>query len=331
VRRLVSVVLGLLAVFLTASAAQASTDVDDIIQALQESPVYVADGIEGTNSNTANVLMGQLSEDDNIVLVMLPSDEAATPEAIERIADQISDGLGGEYIVGVAVGDTYDADADSFPSGVADELMRKADSVSQNPIDTLGTFVRNVHDWVRSHPEAVAPSPETAGGSDITVLFITIPIALVLSVVVTFVVRAARRRVREEVQYNGPRQLRETIRNLMNISKRIKDNQMRDAIEEVCKYTEAYFSRLHPDKRYSSSAVTAFERHLNSVYSVVERYVDIRNNPEYYDEPQKLTTNAVASVEDFGEYVLKSIKSNNRRSMTDFTVDTKILSAQRFS
>ena len=343
----------------TPAYANASPDTGDIVEALQESPIYIAPGTEGTNSDTAAVLEGQMREDDSIVIVMLPSDENTTTSDLEDLTQEISSGLGDGVIVGVSIGDTYDAYASTLPPGVADELMQNADTVSQSPLDTMGTFIRNVHDWERLHPgQVVKPEPEGApAGSEGFNAGVPVSIGsgvLVAVLVTTGVILFKRRRktrIHEDVMFTSPRAINGYVHTLMELHDQLaspeferRENKRRDkkkgfdsslvrmadALVDVCKYTEAYFSRLHPDKRLSSSVRDTYIEHLQTIETVVKRYMDMTLNPDFYDDPEPAREAGVSSVEGFAEFVLKCIRQNNRTAMTDYSVGTKILAAQRY-
>src|SRR4051812_19978714 len=79
-RRLIVVVLGIIAALSVATPANATTNVDAIISALQKAPIYIGQGTEGTTSDTAASLTSKLHENDNIVLVMLPADTTLTQD-----------------------------------------------------------------------------------------------------------------------------------------------------------------------------------------------------------------------------------------------------------
>jgi hypothetical protein len=333
VRRLVCVVLGLSAAFTVATPVYAapSPDVNDIIEALQESPVYVAEGADGTNSDTAAMLEAQLNDADNIVIVMLPSDEVATAEEADVLADQIARELDDGSIVAVAAGDSYGADGDILPAGTADQLMHNADTVSQSTIDTIGTFIRNVHDWVRMNPTEVAPLPEVAAaGPDLTWLLFVVGGIAALGTGGVLAISFARRRTHKKVRYSAPGELNADIRGLTNLIPRIPDRSglMARAIHDVCRHTEAFFTRLS-SKRRDDAAIEAFRNHLARARRVIDVYIDVQRNSEYFDEPDKVREEALVAIQNLAESIRTSVKRNNREMMLEFTVNTKVLDAER--
>lgn len=332
-RRLVWVAVGLfVAVFAAAPAYAATPDVDDIVAALQESSVYVAEGATGTNSDTAAMLEAQLYESDHIAIVMLPSDGISSSQEADALAGQISDALNNEDIVAVAAGDFYGADGDILPAGTADELMNRANAVSQTSIDTVNTFIRNVHDWVRANPQQVeVPEAVAAAGPDLTwIWFVALGLLVIPGTIIALTV--ARRRTHAAVKYTAPGGLNDPIRQLMNLGKRIpeRDGRMAEAINDVCRHTEAYFTRLSPQKRRDDAAIRAFEINLVRIREIVDVYIDTLKNREYFDDPKETQTEALEAVQVFAESVKTSIKRNNRQAMLDFRVNSQILTAQRY-
>lgn len=328
------------AVLCMASPAYAEAsppNIGEIVDTLQESSVYIAEGTEGTNSDTAAVLEGQMREDDQIVIVMLPSDAEITTEEIQQITTQIADGVGESVIVGVSIGDTFDAAATSLPAGVADELMRNADTVSQSPLDTMGTFIRNVHDWERLHPgQVVKTEPEAVavpGGPDLT-----LPVggvtALVLSSVITaaLIVRKRRRMTHSKVKYTAPPVLNEWVKQFVRLSesKELKGSTMATLLVDVSRHTEAYFTRLSPSNRRDQAQLDAFTGNFERVRNIVDTYLQTKREPQYApSDPREILQKCEATVRDFAEHIQENVRNKNREDMLDFEVNVKIISAQR--
>jgi len=156
-----AVVPTMILAFLTASPVLAGDYITDIVQALQRAPVYVAPYTEGTDNDTAGKLQTRLNSNDNIVLVMLPSTaEVEFGVDIYTIASRLSEQLENQRIVGLAVGNKVVGYAPNLPVGVAADQMRRAQSVSNDPITALGTFAQNVHLWQKEHPQPTSsPMP----------------------------------------------------------------------------------------------------------------------------------------------------------------------------
>ncbi|KKU32581.1 hypothetical protein A3K29_05705 [Candidatus Collierbacteria bacterium RIFOXYB2_FULL_46_14] len=125
--------------------------VSDAIEALKTSNVYVAPGATGTEYDTQSQLGKFLTPGDNIVLVMLPP-EALAGTDLYTIARSISEGLGNQKTVGLAVGREVIGYSVLLPEGVAWDKMQRASSVSNDPVTALITFTQNVHSWLSENP-----------------------------------------------------------------------------------------------------------------------------------------------------------------------------------
>ncbi|KKS94488.1 MAG: hypothetical protein UV68_C0011G0019, partial [Candidatus Collierbacteria bacterium GW2011_GWC2_43_12] len=154
-------ILALLALSLLVPRSVSAGDyVIDAIEALKASNVYVAPGTEGTDYDTANKLEKTLITDDNIVLVMLPSD-ALVGTDLYTIARRISEGLGNQKTIGLAVGREVIGYSLILPEGVASDKMMRANSVSHNSVAALITFTQNIHSYVMYNPQpTLVPTPE---------------------------------------------------------------------------------------------------------------------------------------------------------------------------
>jgi hypothetical protein len=328
-RRLMVVVLGVFVALGVAAPADATTNVDDINSALQKAPVYIGQGTEGTTLDTAGTLKMMLNDHDNIVLVMLPSDDSITQEGVNALARQISNGLKTKRILGVAVGTQFAGASSIMPSEVASDLMHRAAVVSTDSVETLGTFVRNVHDWQTSNPSYVpVPKPVKASDSGFQWWIVIVGILLVMILLVILIVN--RRRIRSQVHYTAPGGLNDPVEKMMKLRERLNiQDDMYNAIDLLCRYTEAYFKRFTPEKK-SPSTITAFSNQLELAQKVVEAYADVRKDPQYYDDPQKVMIRGVDSIQGLADTVLASIKKGNADRLLDYNVSTNILDAQRY-
>ena len=326
-RLLMAAAFSLVAAVNAVTFASAVPNANDIIEALQNAPVYVADGTEGTNPDTAGVLLEQLRDNDQVVLVMLPEDPSLTPETLNALTEKISDGLNDERIIGITVGDQFDATASILPSGTADELMKRADTVSTNAVETLITFARNVHDWQRLNPDLVAPPADPADAGAWMVWLIGGGVVVIISTVIA-VVMINRRRIRSTVHYTAPSGLNDYVTRLMRLRENLdaQDTRMRHAIEMVCKHTEAYFKRFTAEKRVPLT-VKAFERHLDRAEQVITEYTYASKNPDYVDDSKLVIDDGVQSMEALADIILDSIKRGNNKQLMDYKVITTVLKA----
>jgi hypothetical protein len=328
-RRLIAVAVGLFVALSVTTPAQAATQVDVIVGALHKAPVYVAQGTPGTTSETAASLTGKLFENDTIVLVMLPDNASPDQEDVNTLAQKIDKGLKGKRIVGIAVGAQFAGAASKMPSGIADDLMNRAASVSTNPAETLGTFVRNVHDWQAANPEPAATSGAKASSGWLWWLFLA-PAFILLLVYLLIRLLSNRLRIKPKVRYTAPGTLNELVRTLMRQRNELHERDpMREAINLTCRYTEAYFKRF-AGERSASDAIVRFGNQLNLATKVVKDYSYAIENPEYIDEPDKVSRLGLDSINGLADTILKSIKKGNSELLLEFRANTSILEAQRY-
>ena len=346
-RRLIAVALGLFVALSVAIPASAATSVDTIVGALQKAPVFVVDGTEGTTSDTAATLTGKLSDGDNIVIVMLPADETLSVEDVNALTQKISNGLKGERIVGIAVGAQFAGAASMLPSGTAADLMNRAQTVSTNSVETLTTFIRNVHDWQKNNPDYIpTPKPEKAESGVPVWPFIVGGVLLVTIMLVIFL--TTRRRIRGRVHYTAPGNLNDPVRSMMEYRKRLERDRYWDtyspsinaarresvermfvAIDATCRYTEAYFKRFASEKKNSGTLVI-FNNQLELAQKVVKDYVYTYENSEFVDNPIQVMKRGHDAIEGLAETILSSIKKGNNDRLMDYKVSTNILDANRY-
>jgi hypothetical protein len=160
----VAILLASVLVLIALGTVFAQEYISDAVKALEQAPVYVAPGTQETDIYTAGKLQARLTSGDNIVLVMLPATaEAELGVDITTLARNLSDRLGNRRIVGLAVGNKVVGYAPSLPVGVAADQMSRAQSVANDPVTALGTFVLNIHLWQREHAfSTVSPTPKPA-------------------------------------------------------------------------------------------------------------------------------------------------------------------------
>ncbi len=327
-RRLIAVALGLVTALSVAMPASAASNADDIVGALKKAPVYVVSGTEGTTSDTVGTLTSKLYKDDNIVLAMLPADPSITQDDVTLLAQQVSNGLKGKRIVGIAVGTQFAGVTSMMPSGTASDLMNRAQTVSTNSVETLITFVRNVHDWQSQNPQYV-PASKPAKATSGSFPWFLIVIGALLAVLIAIFIIFNRRRIRSRVHYTAPGEMNDPVEKMMKLREHLRDDEaMYNAIDEVCRYTEAYFKRFTSEKR-NSDTVTLFSNQLELARKVVEDYVYTYEDSQYVDEPEVVLKRGLDSIQGLAETILISIKKGNNDRLMDYKVNTNILNAQR--
>lgn len=312
-------------IILTAALAGPASAIAEnaVITWLRSNPVYVDTAAPGTDSDTQGVLTTQLHDGDHILIAMLPEGNVPPGE----YAFRINRSLGGEKIVGVTVGEKAAAYSTILPSGVAADLMKRAATVSTTTDETLGTFIQNVHDWQKLHPHAPAATPESTG--DHSGLYWILLAGVVVFVVLgglVFFLSVKHDSGAEAVRFKkSPETVRDQLNELLKFRSRVEDPSLASTLTQICRDTEAYFARAG-----KSSNTDAFRQHLESLNNVIEKYVDVQDNPRYFADAPSLLRSGKEAAESFAEFVLTTIQRGSRRDLTDFRVDTDILSAQRY-
>lgn len=317
--------------------------ITDAVQALQKTSVYVYPGTEGTDIYTAGKLQMMLKNNDSIVLVMLPASAESELEVNPlTIASQLSEKLGNKRIIGLAVGKKVVGYAPILPVGVADDQMRRAQSVSNDPITALGTYAQNIHLWQKDNqrsaptptpePTPTPLSPETTqeGGSS---LFVWIAFAGIAGVVWAwlYITHHPEQSEADRTKFKAPSKSRvgELLTSIAILRPQIQSEQLRQAVTNICRDTEAYFKKYSSDVQRDS---TLFENYLDSILEVLTKYLEIQdpNNRRYYRDATQLLQEGEDSVKDFAVYVLDSCQQGSDASLLEYRVKNKIVSAQRY-
>lgn len=304
--------------------------ISDATAALQHASVYVAPGTEGTDKDTAGRLQTRLKNDDNIVLIMLPS--AAESELgvdPQTIATRLSEELENKRIIGLAVGNNVVGYAPTLPAGVAADKMRRARSVSNDPITALGTFAQNMHTWQAENPTP-QPSPlesvKNGGLSWFWWLVIVIPVSLLVIGAVIGVVKSSVTETNENrTHFKAPDQVKDLLATIARKREQIRDVELNKTLLQMCLDIERYFGASSKDKKRDS---VFFKQRLTEVSEVLTKYIEIQQAPRYYENPEAELIRGKSSITDFARYVLDSIRRGHAVDLLDYKVNTNILQAQ---
>lgn len=325
-------VLAMILTLFVRNMVYADDYVSTAVDALKNTTVYVAPGIPGTDVDTAGKLQKLLQSDDNIVLVMLPM-EAGSGTDIYTIAKSLSDQLGNQYIIGLSVGRNVIGFAPSMPSGVAADKMERADSVSNDPVTALITFVQNIHKWQANTQPTATPEPTPIPSDEDEksgwLLWVLIPVGVILAGVFIFgriVLQNAGGT--ERTNFSAPDQVRGLLSKIVKDRDNIRDEELRHILYQMCVDIEKYFKSSSNDK---DKDALFFKERLTEVNDILIKYIDVQENTRYYHDPAGLLLRGKQSIVDFSIYVLESIKRGNSANLMKFKVNTNILQAQRYS
>lgn len=322
---------------------QAEDYLTGIVQALQRAPVYVAPGTEGTDGDTAAKLQARLTKDDNIVLVMLPAAaEKDLGTDIASTASRLSEMLGNRRIIGLAVGRKVAGFAPYLPPGVASDQMKRAESVSNDSVTALGTFVQNMHIWQRENSQqkppptptptpmptpTPAPKSSQQGSFSWVLVLAVIGVAITVSAMWRYAASSTRQPDEVRIKFDAPRRVSELLTKIALMRSKVNDEQLQEAITQICKDSEIYFAKYCSEP---GKDALLFETHLHNIFNVLTKYVEVQNFERYYDNPTNAMQQGKEAIKNFAMYVLNSCKRGSAARLLDYTVDTQILSAQRY-
>lgn len=326
-------------------SAQAESYVDQAVAALQHSTVFVAEGTEQTDQNTTGILQSQLTSSDHIATVMLPA--SAMPGAGSSaydVAQVIDNATGHQYILVVSIGSEIGTATQLLPAGVAADQLVRAQSVSTSTMESIGTFIRNIHSWQRAHPEdAIKPASSAGktkqnkdGISWATTTLIAVVTMLIISVVSTLFRRRRSSTPADDslskVKLTVPKRIRDELDQIMSRRQNIADSSLREIITQMIRDTNEVFNRLSADApdQISLQAVE-FEKHLQMLIEVIDEYVNAQEKPRYYVNATEALQDGRESIKDYAEYVLNSARRAGRERLTQYNVNNKILSAQKYT
>lgn len=324
-RRLALIMIGL-GLLLAPAANAAGGDDPGLIAGLRQKPVFVDKEAPGVTADTAGEIVALLKSGDGIVVLMF-RDGDTDPASI---AASVNQKLGGNRIVGVTIGEKVAGYSTILPAGVAADLMTRAATVSVSPAETLRTFILNVHDWQTQHPKAPAAKPMKKDESNQVVLFllagsiIIAVVAVLLFLAWAFLVGDSKETVKLK---KSPDRVRDQLHKMLELRMKINDRGLQGTLTQIANDVEAYFRRTKDAARLDQDA---FAKHLSSLNSVLEKYVDVQDNPRYFENPDELLQSGSEAAVSFAYFVLETVRREGRRSITDFRVDTDILSAQRY-
>ncbi len=296
--------------------------ITDAANALTETAVYVAPGTENIDSSAALELKKILTTDDRIVLVILPAIAAEDLDLSPlEIATTLSELLGDQRIIGLAVGDITIGYAPYLPSNVAADMMQRAGEVSRNPVSTLVTFVNYMHGWLAQNPQpkqiptpVPTPKPSTPststdeGGSAWQIMAI-IP---TMSVVLVGGAIYFRRRQLHQV----PLSVQDLLNHIALKREKIHSSNDRHSLKLVEEYTERYFRSTSKDRKGDS---LFFEKNLADINRYLEEvYLDAQAYPHFWTDPAERLAVGSRHFSEFRDHVLSSIRRGTDQKIPEF-------------
>lgn len=306
----------------------------DIVAALEQGGVYVEPGLSGTNGDTVVYIQGFLHSDDHVVIVMMGQSSMSD----DAIAQEILGSLGGKTVLGLYVNGRTTAYSNWLPTNVVNKAMSDAQAVSSmTPQETLTTYVRLIHQYQVTHPEVFETTTSTETAADNSTSFVPVAVGgggILLAAAAIFAVVSSRwRKKKAETQQAlsfAPSAVRGQLLRIQKLEGSIHSSTMKSRLDTVIADIEEFFKRSTRSRgRNTDQEAIVFEQRLSDVVTLLERYIDIQENPRYYDEPTKLLESALSSIDVLGTHVLQSIKDQNSQRVLEFRVSNELLTTQR--
>jgi predicted PurR-regulated permease PerM len=112
----------------------------------------------------------------------------------------------------------------------------------------------------------------------------------------------------------------------------IHDQETAHLLGQVCDDVEKLFERIRTNNANSllSSAVI-MSGHLTSLQWVFDQYIDIQQNPRYFDNPAEKFQKGGEALRSFDQYVMNSIRLLETGQNAQFEVAIKQLEASQYS
>src|SRR5581483_3827085 len=86
---------------------------------------------------------------------------------------------------------------------------------------------------------------------------------------------------------------------------RVQDPALQSTLYQMCTDIERYFQRYSSNK--SGDAVT-FKNHLESVLSVLNKYLEVQQYPRDFNDPRQVMRQAKESIQNFADFVITTIR-----------------------
>lgn len=322
-----------------AMAMPTATDIsylDEATQALQSSVLYVSPSVSDLSQEQQADISSHIGS-DSIAIVVLPAGAQSEIDSIPTFISQLASRTDYETIL-VSVGGDFEAGSSALSSGQASQFANAAEGNGLN--DGLTQFVSEV--------QSNQPSGASTDAGGVVIPFVIGGVGLVVAFsVATFLfTRMFRRRGNKaisdsreasakkqlEESRETPKEIRDLLDSIEELLGGIKQASLRDTLTKADKHVHELFRRLR--KRMPDTVLQTTGRYkgvLSSVQQVVERYVDIQDNPLYFVSSEKkaqpLLESGAVAMEQYVEGVLQNIRDIEAGALTDFNVDRRILEA----
>lgn len=310
--------------------AFASVPAGTVATALTTSLYYVEPDQPDFNDTAGASLAAQLQKNDGVKLALVSNDTVAqyggSPlEYAKQVVEQYPhDAQTNAIILVVVTPAKVDVYSSALAESVAQDLMNRARSVSVDWHDTVVTFIQNLHEWEQKHPEfSVVPSDaaktRTNTGSSAPTMWIVIGIGLVVMAAAAIVVEIRRTQDSLDQVTRSFNAMRDTV----------DDDEMKHTlskiVSEVGRYQKARRSRKTRQGNFSKEGKKLLLQKLQVGLDVAAKYVEIQNEPDYYDNPSKLLSDGQKSLESLANAVAQVVREDPNFDLESFYTKVEFL------
>src|SRR3989344_7211899 len=121
-------------------------------------------------------------------------------------------------------------------------------------------------------------------------------------------------------------QINDLLSEIARERERVNDPELKAVLSQMSSNIKKYFQSSGKNKVRD---VFFFKDRLTEVSCVLDKYIDVQENHYYYNEPRAELRKGKKAITDFSHYILQSVRRDHTADLIDYTVDTKILGAQR--
>lgn len=303
--------------------ACADTLAQKIAAQVEASPVYIDSSIADAAGDTQHIL-SRLKPDDGIVVVILA--ENAVPDPAE-FANELMQALATPRTIALTVGQTTTVQSAEWPSQiVASDIMRRSLNVSTNPVDTMLTFVREVHGWQDRNPKPVPPAPPAEPTDPATYILPIGGVAILAVGIGGTALLIKRRNARMLELYGAPRRYRRALSRILKYRDKYgADTAIGRDLTSICQGAVKYFRGQTRDD------APILHQHLKNVAKVMQGYDEVRTSSGDYRNAGELTKNGESTIHEFNEFVSEVVRKGNAIKAGDFELNLATLRDARNS
>ncbi|MGI9824726.1 hypothetical protein [Agromyces sp. Marseille-Q5079] len=311
--------------------------VDDAVEALQTSTVYVAPDATGIDAQALQArLVGQIGSDSIGIAVLSPN--AELEDTGLNIAIQLGQETGYDTII-VAIGDDLSAASKVSPLA-GGEAMRIANVAQENSDSVEAALTTTVQDVQAAEPAASGAGGADGGGSLVLGLAIGAAVIVAGAAAAVGVIRARRRRGSIDARLPDPiRRHVATLRSLSSAYAQVGATgnavaaQTATDVAGIAVNVEELFARLDQRSGADQRGLAAIELDatLRKLTAALDRdyLLDILTHPHLWDDPDERIREVRNAVTAVSADLVQNIRQVNARRGLHFQVSLDGLIGKR--